>query len=365
MFIIIFTIIVLLIALVVYLFMQLPSFGKKPSGERLRRIEQSRYYKNGKFQTRPDIDKTPKTASLFRIIPELLNHHPRVRPSKPLPVIRSDLKAVVNDGIVITWFGHSSYLIQLRGTNILVDPVFGQRPSPVNFMGTKRFDGTQVFTAAGMPVIDLLILSHDHYDHLDYETILKLKPKIKQILTPLGVGSHLEYWGYNPAIIHEVDWWDEFEFGKIKFTATPGIHFSGRGLNQNKTFWSSFVMETGGTRIFLGGDSGYGEHYKALGNKFGPFELAIIECGQYNKLWPDIHHMPEQTAQAAVDLKAKVLLPVHWAKFALSQHPWDEPIKRLIVKANELGLLVTTPIIGEKIVVNETYPTTQWWESIH
>jgi L-ascorbate metabolism protein UlaG (beta-lactamase superfamily) len=214
-----------------------------------------------------------------------------------------------------------------------------------------------------MPGIDVLIQTHDHYDHLDYISVSALRPKVKKIVTTLGTGSHFEYWGYDPAIITELDWWETTSIAAgIKLTATPGRHFSGRGIMRGKTLWAGFILKTPAHTIYIGGDSGYDTHFKEIGSKYGPFDIAILECGQYNAHWPHIHMMPEETAQAAVDLNAKRLLPVHWAKFTLALHPWNDPIKRVVKKAAALNLPITTPEIGEPVVIGKSYPEAHWWE---
>ena len=268
-----------------------------------------------------------------------------------------------NDKPVIVWFGHSSYFIHINGKNILVDPVFSGYASPFSFTG-KSFKGSDVFTVDDLPAIDLLILTHDHYDHLDYTTVRKLRSKTKAICTSAGVGSHLRYWGIDPAIITEFDWWDRKQIAEITLIAAPARHFSGRSLVRNKTLWSSFILIAGDYRVYIGADSGYDSHFKTIGEKYGPFDIAILECGQYNEWWPYIHMMPEETVQASIDLKAKVLMPVHWGKFALGLHPWDEPVTRVVAKAKELNVQITTPLIGQPVILNESLPAKQWWLTV-
>ena len=244
---------------------------------------------------------------------------------------------------------------------MLVDPVFGNA-APVPVVG-KAFPGTQVYQAADMPDIDYLIISHDHYDHLDYSTIPLLNPKVKMFYTALGVGAHLERWGVPANKIVECDWWDEHQLEPdIALTATPARHFSGRTFVRGKTLWTSFALSLHGHQLFLGGDSGYGKHFKMIGDQCGPFDLAMLECGQYGQDWPNIHMFPEEVVKAAHDLRASTVLPVHWAKFALAMHPWNEPVKRLLLKAKAEALRVTTPRIGEPIVLTESLPNDEWWE---
>jgi L-ascorbate metabolism protein UlaG (beta-lactamase superfamily) len=339
-----------------------PVFGKAPAGTRLQRIRQSPNYKQDHFENPVPTEVTLKGTSLFKMLSEYRNRPSDTAPNHPLPAVRTDLRALPADKDWVVWFGHSSYLLKIDGLHILVDPVFSANASPVSFLA-KAFPGTNVYTAADMPEMDILLLTHDHYDHLDYHTILQLASKTKHICTSLGVGAHLESWGIPKDKITELDWWETFSFAAsgVTFTATPARHFSGRTFKRAGTLWSGFVLKTGGYSLFLGGDSGYGEHFKTIGDRFGPFDLAILECGQYGKNWPYIHMMPEQTVQAALDLRAAALLPVHWAKFTLALHPWNEPPRRLTAAAAEKGLPVATPLIGQPVPLKGPYPTTHWW----
>jgi L-ascorbate metabolism protein UlaG (beta-lactamase superfamily) len=337
-------------------------FGKNPTGERLERIRQSPNYKNGSFQNISNTPVLAETSSFLKILKSYLNKPKHAKPPVPLPFIKTYLRKLENDVPVIVWFGHSSYLLRINGLNILVDPVLSNHAAPFAFM-VRAYPGADIYRAEDMPDIDLLIQTHDHYDHLDYTSIIALRTRIKKVVTTLGTGSHFEYWGYDKSIITELDWWNTtMPLPGIELTAAPGRHFSGRGTTRGKTLWASFILKTDSYTIYIGGDSGYDTHFKEIGNKYGPFDIAMLECGQYNAHWPFIHMMPEETAQAAIDLKAKMLLPVHWAKFTLSLHTWNEPIKRVVKKAAELNLPITTPMIGEPIVLGKSYPGKVWWE---
>jgi L-ascorbate metabolism protein UlaG (beta-lactamase superfamily) len=336
-------------------------FGKLPTGKRLQRIKQSANYKEGVFQNLSLTPVIAEDASFRKILKEYYHKPKTTEPPAPLPSIKTNLKTLGGPAPTIVWFGHSSYLLNIDGKNILVDPVFSNSASPFSFM-VKGYKGTKVFDEHDFPDLDVIILTHDHYDHLDYSSIRKLKAKTKKFCVSLGVASHLEYWGIDKNIITEFDWWQEEEiYPGIKLTAAPARHFSGRGIRRGKTLWSSFILNTPEYNIYLGGDSGYDMHFKEIGNKFGPFDIAILESGQYNPNWKNIHMMPEETVQASMDLGAKVLLPVHWGKFTLSLHPWDEPIKRVLKKARELNVKVTTPLIGEPVTVGVSYPQKEWW----
>lgn len=356
-------VIIVVLAVGVFILLQQPQFGANPSGARLERIKKSPYYKDGAFQ---NVSLTPTmtnggtywgTAKSF-----LFDKPKEAAPAMPLPAIKTDLKSLSDTKPSLVWFGHSSYFLRIAGKNILVDPVFSERPSPVP-LGDKNYLGTDIYSAEDFPEIDLLIITHDHYDHLDYPTMLKLVGKTKKICTSLGVGAHLAHWGFDENIISELAWWESIKIeDSLQLTATPARHFSGRGLVRGKTFWSSFVLKTTDYQLFLGGDSGYDTHFKEIGECFGSFDLAILECGQYNKYWANIHTMPEETVQASKDLNAKVLMPVHWGKFSLALHDWHEPINRVTAKAKTENQTLTTPMIGEIVLIDSIYPNKRWWQ---
>lgn len=346
------------------LFMQQPAFGKDPKGKRLERVKQSPNYKDGSFQNEHPTDMMLKGASYTKMTWEFINKPMGNKPPAVLPSIKTDLKTLSDEKPTIVWFGHSSYLIKTKGKSILVDPVFSGYASPVSFFG-KSYAGSDVYGVDDMPEIDICIITHDHYDHLDYRTIQKLHPKVKQFYTALGVGAHLEDWGVDPSKIVELDWWEgNTNKDSITITAVPARHFSGRGLTRGKTLWAAYVLNIHGYKIFVGGDSGYDTHFKTIGEKFGPFDIAMIECGQYGRDWPLIHMTPEETATAAKEINTNILLPVHWAKFSLALHTWDEPIERLLKATAANNVKVTTPLIGEPIILDSLYPTKAWWRSV-
>ncbi len=353
-----------LIAIGGFLFLQKAIFGQKPEGARLEKIKKSLNYKDEVFQFAENTPLMTDEASYFKMIRMQFSKDEAREPVTPLPSVKTDLKKSPSGNLVVTWFGHSSYLIQLNGKNILVDPVFSLSASPVDFVGAKRFPGTEVYTLKDMPHLDAILISHDHYDHLDYNVISQLKDSSVKFYMPLGVGAHFEKWGIDTSRIREFDWWDKAEIlPGIQLTSTPARHFSGRGLSdRGKTLWTSYVLESDSTKLFVGGDSGYGPHFKEIGEKLGPFDMTILECGQYHTYWPLIHMMPEETVQAHIDLKGKVLFPVHWGKFALAFHPWREPIERLMVKADAEKVSVTTPKIGEQIFPGTVIPQSKWWK---
>lgn len=349
------------LAAATFLFMQQNVFGHDPAEVRLERIKRSPNYRNGAFQNVETTAVMRQDASYRGMLTDFFNKPKDNVPPKPIPSVRTDLKALTDSTPTIVWFGHSSYLIKSKGVTILVDPVFSGNASPVSFFG-KAFPGADAYSVDDMPDIDMLVLTHDHYDHLDYKTITQLIPKVKKFYTALGVGAHLEYWGVPTDRIVEFDWWESQSVASdVALTAVPARHFSGRSFARGRTLWTAFVLKLHGYTLFMGGDSGYGKHFREIGEKYGPFDLAILECGQYGKDWPNIHMFPEEVATAGQDLRAKTILPVHWAKFSLALHPWNEPIQRLLKTAKEKTMDVTTPKIGEPVVVNLSYPDTVWW----
>ncbi len=213
-----------------------------------------------------------------------------------------------------------------------------------------------------LPSIDAILISHDHYDHLDYGSIRQLKDKTKYFFVPLGVGAHLQHWGVEASKITELDWWQSADIDGMTFTATPARHFSGRGLtDRDKTLWASWVIKGQDNNIYFSGDSGYRTHFKQIGEQYGPFDFTMIECGQYNEKWEAIHMMPEQSLQAHIDLQGKMMMPIHWGAFNLAVHPWKEPVERLL-KAKKEDMMIATPVIGESFVLSQALPDARWWE---
>ncbi|HEX2605983.1 MAG TPA: MBL fold metallo-hydrolase [Flavisolibacter sp.] len=349
----------------IYLFMQQPPFGKAPDSKTRQQLQLSPQYRDQQFQNEHDTPNLAEGVSYMKVFKDFFFHKSkRNRPSVTLPSQKTELRHLDPALNLLVWFGHSSYFIQADGKTFLVDPVFSGHASPVNFT-TKSFPGTDQYQPEDFPAIDYLVISHDHWDHLDYRTVTALKSKVGQVITGLGVGSHLIRWGFGKEQILERDWNQTIALpGGFQFITAPARHFSGRGLKRNQTLWSSFILQTPSLNLYLGGDSGYDTHFKQIGEEYGPFDLAILECGQYNPYWKYIHMMPEEVVQAATNLKAATLLPVHWAKFALSLHAWDEPIKRVMAEAERKNLPILHPMIGEQVLLKGTNLFTRWWESV-
>ena len=358
---------VLLLGVVaVYLYMRQAKFGKAPDAARLELIKHSPNYKNGKFQ---NVHFTPMLTEGYSMVNVTYNFifgkFPRQKPIVKIPSIKTDLHQLPIDSNVLVWFGHSSYFIQLDGKRFLIDPVFSGNASPIP-NSNKSFLGTDIYTAADMPEIDYLLITHDHYDHLDYETIMALKGKVKKVITGLGVGAHFEHWGFDTNSIIEKDWNQSVktDHGLTIHTA-PARHFSGRGLTRNNTLWLSFILESTSHKIYIGGDSGYDTHFAAIGKKFGGFDLAILDNGQYNKAWQAIHMLPEEGLKAAGELHAKRLFPVHSSKFVLAQHAWDEPLIKITELNKTLNIPLVTPMIGQPVNLNDDKQVFKaWWKDI-
>lgn len=348
-------IVVILIGIVILELNINPQFGSKVTDEYKTTYDNSPNFSKEKFVNPGNFQMMKFTFKDFReSLGGMLSPAPTTSPSKDVPVLPLDSTEIADyTGTPrIFWFGHSSFLLQIDGQNILLDPMLSEVASPYTWLGTSRFTSTLPISAEQLPTIDAVIISHDHYDHLDYPTIMKIKNKVGQFYTPLGVGTHLERWGIDKSTIHELDWWQEVQHENLLFRCTPSQHFSGRNINtSNSTLWASWVIQSAGLNIFFSGDSGYGKHFKAIGDKYGPFDYAMLECGQYNEKWANIHMFPEQTAQAGADLQAKQIMPMHWASFRLAMHDWTDPVERVLAKAKELNIPIRVPKIGEAVAI--------------
>ncbi|WP_227006409.1 MBL fold metallo-hydrolase [Rufibacter latericius] len=347
-----------------------PQFGASAQGQSLERIHKSKNYRDGKFQNTshtPMMDESPFLDKV-KIFAKFIGGTQGATPSEELPMAplkKEDFAGTPGAGVRITWFGHSAVLLEVNGKRIFADPMLGQRASPVSFIGSKRFNEKLPLAIEDLPPLDVVLLSHDHYDHLDRGTILKLKGKTRHFIVPLGVAAHLQRWGVDSTKITELDWWETTDFEGLFLASTPARHFSGRGLNdRDKTLWCSWVLKSGDQSIYFGGDSGYDTHFKQIGEKYGPFDLTLLECGQYNEAWKYIHMMPEQTAQAHLDLKGKVLMATHWGAFSLALHHWKEPIERLSKAVQQHNIQLATPLIGQPWSLQSERPQTQWWKGV-
>jgi L-ascorbate metabolism protein UlaG (beta-lactamase superfamily) len=335
-----------------------PNLGKNPSGESLKALEQlPNYGKSGFRNLEPDSAKT----KIITALRSMSSRPENVSPFRVLPVVKTDLRHNKPQQPTVTWFGHSSFLLATPSINLLADPIFSNHAGPVPGM-VKAFETTFQYQVEHMPVIDVLIISHDHYDHLDYRTVKALMPKVKMVVVPKGIGAHFIHWGYNPKIIRELNWHESIQVdAHTRITLTPSRHTSGRTLKRDKTLWGSFVIQAGDRRFFYSGDGGYGRHFAAIGSQYGPFDITLMECGQYSENWPEHHMFPEQTARAAKELKSKMIIPVHWGKFAESGHLWNESVKRLIPAADSLGIPVCIPKLGQSYTWGTPVRFDGWW----
>ena len=331
----------------VFIFINQPSFGSLPQGARLERIKRSPHYRDGQFNNlHPTQMMTSDEGRFGAMLSFLFRKTENLRPENEVPVIKTDLHKLGRDENVLIWFGHSSYFIQVDGKRFLVDPVFWMA-SPVSFVN-KPFKGTDVYKPEDMPDIDYLVISHDHWDHLDYRTVKSLKDRVGKVICGLGVGEHFEYWGYDKDRLVELDWYEDavLENG-FAVHCLPTRHFSGRGLKANQTLWASFLIKTPSQKIYMAGDGGYDSHFEEIGKRFPDIDLAILENGQYNEGWSLIHLMPSDMAKAAKDLKAKKIMTVHHSKYALAKHPWNEPLTNEKKMQEQDSLNMMIPEIGE------------------
>ena len=347
------------IAIVGTIILNHPCFGRRMSRERKTRIEESPNYRNGQFQNQVPTPQFTGDKSMFRALWEFLSESKKDRvPAEAVPAMKTDLKALTSgpstpstgsgtgdsgtSGVGkdwLVWFGHSSYLFCLDGKRYLVDPVL-KMEFPVSVM-MHPFKGTDIYSPDDMPEVDVLIITHEHWDHLDYATLRDLKDKVKHVVCPLGVAEYLEYWGYDPQNITEMDWYETINYQLTTISCLPTRHFSNRLFKRNQTLWASFIVESGGRKVYIGGDGGYDGRFKEIHERFGSVDLALMENGQYNKDWANIHLMPKDLEQAILDLQPKQVFTVHHDKFSLAPHAWTEPdsVAYDIAERNAIRLL--------------------------
>jgi L-ascorbate metabolism protein UlaG (beta-lactamase superfamily) len=320
---------------------------------------------NGKFTNTEPTTVMKTGANWDTIYQYLFKGHKDRTPPQPLPVVpmAGYAQQPASEGLRFVWLGHSSVLLELKGKRILFDPVFSERASFFPWAGPKRFQPAPIL-AKDLPHLDAVLITHDHYDHLDKATIKDIKDRTASFHVPLGIAALLESWGVPKTKIHEYAWWDEQEVDGMKIVATPARHFSGRGLfDRNRTLWCSWVVSRDRWKIYHCGDTGMTSQFKEIGGKYGPFDVAFIKIAAYNENWPDIHLNPEQAAEAGQDLGAKALVPIHWATFDLSLHSWYEPIERLVTATEQRNMRVITPKMGE-FVDPERHENEYWWRAI-
>lgn len=337
-------------------------------GLRLERARASRQFRDGRFANtsgaRPDLKGNPlPIAGEF-----FFGGQARV-PPVPLTVespLQGWAEPVSSAGLRLTWLGHSTVLLEIDGLRVLTDPVFGERASPVSFAGPRRFHAVPA-TLAQLPELDVVLLSHDHYDHLCDASIRELARRRVPIVTSLGVGARLERLGWDPPLITELDWWEEHTLpgGRLTFTATPAQHFSGRGLgDRNVTLWSSWVIESARQRVFFSGDTGLTQEFAGVRSRKGPFDLVMLEIGAWHQRWGSIHLGPANALKAFDLLGGGTLFPVHWGTFDLALHAWDEPAETLLALAEASGARVITPLLGRPTEPQRLAGPTPWWRAL-
>lgn len=350
------------------LFMNLaPSFGGNLTSEQKEAYKKFDNFIDGKFvnkiPTRLGIGSSDSGAAVGASDSKAKE----VNPKGEIPVDKIDWKKINSAEDSFTWLGHSTFLLSIDNKKLLMDPMLGPNASPVSFVGVKRYKYSEDLSniIEELPQLDGVFISHDHYDHLDYGTILKLKDKVSHYFVPMGVSAHLIKWGVPKEKIIELNWWEEAKYEGLNIALTPSRHFSGRGIfNRNTTLWGGFVIKGENTKLYTSGDGGYGPHFKEIGEKYGPFDITLMEGGQYNYRWADVHMTPEQSVQGNIDAKGKNMVLMHWASFTLSNHGWREPIERGLAATEKSGVNLVTPKIGNTVYIhselNNNFPL--WWE---
>lgn len=320
---------------------------------------------NGRIFFNPVATDTMVKGAFWRLLRKFLKKHPDREPAKPLgpfTVNKAALQTTPHSLLRVTWLGHSSLLLDVDGKRFLTDPLWYQRASPFTRLGPKRFFPNPL-PIDDLPPIDAVLLSHDHYDHLDKGSILKLTEKNIPVITMLGVGQRLLKWGVSKNLVTELDWWQPIPLGEHTITAAPARHFSGRWLGDRfTTLWGSFAIRGPRHNVYFGADSGYYEGFTAIGERLGPFDLAMLEIGAYNQEWETIHMGPENAAQATLDVKAACLLPIHWGTFNLAFHAWTEPVERLLLAAEKNAIPLILPTPGETVIIKGEALNSAWWQ---
>jgi L-ascorbate metabolism protein UlaG (beta-lactamase superfamily) len=332
-------------------------FGRPPQAEAYTHLP---HFQEGKFQN-PVETPLLKVADSWPVMKRFLKRDVEKAPAPSYRFAEKPLAGADPGGLQLNWLGHATVLIRSGSTYLLTDPVLSERASPFGFAGPKRYFSSPI-APDRLPPIEAVIISHDHYDHLDYQTILAIKGKVKQFVVPLGVGATLQYWGIPPSKIVELDWWQRHEGREFALTAAPARHFSGRFMSRNNTFWASYAIEIGGQKLYFGGDSGYFEGYEEIGQRLGPFALSLMPIGAYDRAWANIHLNPAEAARAHQQLQGGLLFPTHWGTFDLALHSWYEPMELLLEEADQQGIPLLSPEPGQWVGLDS--PTNgRWWQA--
>ena len=358
-------IIVFILAIILFINFA-PVFGDKSNGDSKAKIENSTNFIDGKFRNLVSTNMSFKKGEDYNK-EYMADNSIGKRPIKPLPSIKfNKTDFATNNENSITWFGHSTILMKLESKIILVDPVFNNASPFSSIIGPKPFKFENTIHTKDLPnEIDVVLITHDHYDHLDYKTIKYINERVGKFLVPLGVKAHLLKWGISDNKIEEFDWYNKNSYNNIDFIFTPTRHFSGRALRDRfATLWGGWIIKSESTNLYISGDGGYSDEFKKIGKKYGPFDFIFIENGAYNPRWQNVHLFPEQGVIASLDAQAKIAIPIHWGKFNLSFHSWVEPIKRFTAEAKKKNLSISTPLIGQTIFIGENIPNKHWWENL-
>ena len=341
-----------------------PQFGTNPTKGQKKTYAKFSNYNNGEFQNLEEF--VLKTGDMP--MSEFFNSDSDRKPNKDLIHESLDLESFVNvenNKIKFSWIGHSAFILNIGGNILLLDPMFGQYAAPLPVPSLKRYSSEIAFNIEDIDSIDAVIFSHDHYDHLDYATVKKIKNKVKLFFVPYGLGNHLKEWGVKVEAIIELNWDEGKIFNDIEFICLPARHFSGRGpLNRNSTLWCSWAIKSEYGNIYFSGDSGYGNHFKTIGEMHGPFDLSLIDCGQYNPAWKYSHMIPEEAVRASKDLVSDFFMPIHWGAFTLSTHPWEEPVNRALNHAKKTNQNIVAPKLGQIIFLDDLDNNNiDWWNN--
>jgi L-ascorbate metabolism protein UlaG (beta-lactamase superfamily) len=358
----------LILCVVITLFINLnPVFGGNPTKEQKEHYKQLGNYVNGKFVNEIPTSLKMSASDYITMLKDSFAGAKGRNPDGVIPVSNINWDKIKSEKDSLTWLGHSAFLISIDNKKILLEPMLSSIASPVSFAGSKRYkyseDMLQIIDK--MPPIDAVFISHDHYDHLDYQSIIKLKGKVSHFFVPLGVSAHLIQWGIPKEKITELNWWDEMDYQGLKVALTPSLHYSGRGpFNSNSTLWGGWIILGKNTRLYYSGDGGYGAHFKEIGKKYGPFDIALLDGGQYDRRWSWVHMTPEEAVQANLDVNGKNMVLAHWGAFTLAYHGWNEPIERALKSAKEKDVNLVDPEIGETVQLNLDLhiPVSLWWE---
>lgn len=341
-----------------------PVFGGTPDAEQQEVYEELENYENGRFVNDTELEQGMDLSSLITLIRDWVDRRSNRIPQEKVPVMTPDWEMISGEEDSLTWLGHSNFLLSIDEQVILVDPVFDDMVSPLSFIGSRRFTEDIFHLIEELPTIDAVFITHDHYDHLDYQSILALKEKTEHFFVPLGVDAHLREWGIEEEDITAMNWWEEVEWQGLNIAAVPARHYSNRTLfGANRTLWSGWVISGEEMNLYISGDSSYGDHFVEIGEVYGPFDLTLMEGGQYDHRWSDSHMFPEEAVQAHLDAQGDVMMLMHWGAFSLAVHDWNEPIIRALEAAEELGVQMIAPQIGETVQIkNLDLTITPWWE---